>query len=283
VATGSAKGDLLDKPAARRITNAAATARSSAARRAGAERAIATDKRKTMNLLQVIPVIDLRRGTVVHARFGERAQYRPLQSMLCKGSTPAAVIDGLLGLYPFATVYAADLDAIEGTGDNADALRRIKHAFPQLELWVDAGFRDPAHCRAWLAQELGTLVLGSEGQSGPETMRELGASALAQRVILSLDFRGDQFIGSPELLHPGLWPTRVIAMTLARVGSGRGPDIERLARILAMAGGRRVYAAGGARHGADLHRLARLGAAGVLVASALHDGRIGVADLAARA
>jgi phosphoribosylformimino-5-aminoimidazole carboxamide ribotide isomerase len=236
-----------------------------------------------MSLLQVIPVIDLKQGTVVHARFGERARYRPLQSMLCEGSAPAAVIEGLIGLYPFPTVYAADLDAIEGTGDNADALRHIRRAFPQLELWVDAGFRDAGQCRAWLEQDLGTLVLGSEGQSGPETLRELGASALGPRVILSLDFRGEQFVGSPELLHPGLWPRRVIAMTLARVGSGQGPDIEGLADILALAGERQVYAAGGVRDGADLDRLAQLGTAGVLVASALHDGRIGVAELAARA
>jgi phosphoribosylformimino-5-aminoimidazole carboxamide ribotide isomerase len=236
-----------------------------------------------MGLLQVIPVIDLRQGGVVHARFGERARYRPLQSTLCEGSAPVAVIDGLIGLYPFPIVYAADLDAIEGTGDNADALRRISRAFPQLELWVDAGFRDADQCRAWLARDLGTLVLGSEGQSGPETLRELGTSTLAPRVILSLDFRGEQFVGSPELLHPALWPRRVIAMTLARVGSGQGPDIDRLTGILALAGERQVYAAGGVRDGADLDRLAQLGAAGALVASALHDGRIGAAELAGRA
>jgi phosphoribosylformimino-5-aminoimidazole carboxamide ribotide isomerase len=238
------------------------------------------NKRKPMSLLHVIPVIDLRQGTVVHARFGERANYRPLQSRICEGSAPAAVINGLLAVHPFATVYAADLDAIEGTGDNAEALCQIRREFPQLELWVDAGFRDAAQSRAWLAQDLGTLVLGSEGQSGIETLQDL-ASTSAARVILSLDFRGEHFLGCPELLHPELWPGRVIVMTLARVGSGQGPDLERLAGILAMAGERKVYAAGGARDAADLDRLARRGVAGVLVASALHDGRIGAAELAA--
>ncbi len=70
-------------------------------------------------------------------------------------------------------------------------------------------------------------------------------------------------------------------MTLARVGAGQGPDYERLAGIIARAGGRRVHAAGGVRDAGDLHRLAEMGVAGVLLASALHDGRLSRADIAA--
>jgi len=81
------------------------------------------------------------------------------------------------------------------------------------------------------------------------------------------------------LAKPQLWPEQLIVMTLGRVGSGAGPDLARLAEIRALAGARRLYAAGGVRNGADLAALANAGAAGVLVASALHDGRLDVADL----
>ena len=100
--------------------------------------------------------------------------------------------------------------------------------------------------------------------------------------MLSLDFRGDAFQGPSEILaEPGLWPRRVIAMTLARVGSGAGPDLTRLAAIRSVAGGRELYAAGGVRDAADLFALKRAGAAGALIATALHDGRLGRADLEA--
>ena len=66
-------------------------------------------------------------------------------------------------------------------------------------------------------------------------------------------------------------------MTLGRVGSGAGPDLDRLAAIRARAGARRLYAAGGVRDKADLAALKDAGAAGVLVASALHDGKISAA------
>ena len=69
-------------------------------------------------------------------------------------------------------------------------------------------------------------------------------------------------------------------MTLARVGSGEGPDLARLRQIMVKNPGRRLYAAGGVRDLDDLKGLNDAGAAGVLVASALHDGRIGPDALA---
>ena len=93
--------------------------------------------------------------------------------------------------------------------------------------------------------------------------------------MLSLDFRGEAFQGPPELLaDPGLWPKRVIAMTLARVGSGAGPDFERLAALRAAAPELELYAAGGVRDIRDIEILARAGMRGALVSTSLHDGRL---------
>jgi phosphoribosylformimino-5-aminoimidazole carboxamide ribotide isomerase len=235
--------------------------------------------------MQIIPVIDLSRGRVVHARRGQRDLYQPVRSLLCAGSEPLDVVDGLLRLHPFAALYAADLDAIQGTGDNRASLRALGSAFPGLSIWLDAGFADAAACRDWLAAGDGRLVLGSEAQADTALLEHLTRSGDADRVILSLDFRGDGFVGPKDLLQrPDLWPRRLIAMTLARVGSGEGPDLDRLRSLQAAAAGRELYAAGGVRNLSDLGRLAAIGVAGALVASALHDGSLGAAALdAARA
>jgi phosphoribosylformimino-5-aminoimidazole carboxamide ribotide isomerase len=99
--------------------------------------------------------------------------------------------------------------------------------------------------------------------------------------VLSLDFRGDEFLGPRALLEDSfLWPDRVIVMTLARVGTGGGPDLARVRDIARRAGtARRVYAAGGVRGPADLRALRSEGAAGALVATALHEGKIKAGDL----
>ena len=233
-----------------------------------------------MDHFEIIPVIDLRGGKVVHARYGQRADYRPIRSMLCEGSTPEAVVGGLLALYSFPTLYIADLDAIENTGDNEPVLHELRRRFPTLRLWVDAGFRDPDACLDWLHRDLGDLVLGSESQADWQGLGRLMASPQAHRIVLSFDFAGDSFLGPHGGLDPALWPTRVVVMTLARVGSGEGPDLICLGQIMAQNGRCRAYAAGGVRDAADLRSLSDAGAAGVLIASALHDGRIGRKELA---
>jgi phosphoribosylformimino-5-aminoimidazole carboxamide ribotide isomerase len=68
-------------------------------------------------------------------------------------------------------------------------------------------------------------------------------------------------------------------MTLARVGSGAGPDLVRLASIQSIAGDREIYAAGGVRNADDLRALKDAAVSGALIATALHEGRIGAADL----
>jgi phosphoribosylformimino-5-aminoimidazole carboxamide ribotide isomerase len=223
--------------------------------------------------LRIVPVIDLFRGEVVRARHGDRAHYRPIDTPLARSSDPVDVVRGLLGVYPFATLYAADLDAIQRSGDNSGALRRMRAAFPGLRLWVDNGAASDGAIAALAAPDLACeAVLGSESQ------RDGGLIARCREssdVLLSLDFRSSAFQGPPEILAaPQTWPRRVIVMTLARVGSGAGPDLERLGAIRAIAEGREIYAAGGVRDAADLGALAAAGVAGALVASALHERRL---------
>ena len=222
--------------------------------------------------MQVIPVVDLIAGQVVRAKMGDRDAYRPIETPLSPTPDPVDVVAGLLRLAAFPTLYVADLDAIRGRGDNFAALARLRTAFPSLQLWIDNGADDDGAVTA--TRRFGAPVLGSESQ------RDLALIAATPDALLSLDFRGDAFQGPPELLaRPDLWPDRIIAMTLGRVGSGAGPDLDRLARIRALAGARCLYAAGGVRNAADLAALRAAGAAGVLVASALHDGRVAAADL----
>ena len=231
--------------------------------------------------MKIIPVIDLKAGEVVHARRGDRDSYRPIVSPLCTGSRPLDVVAGLLDVYPFDTLYIADLGAIQGEGDHGDQIAGLAATFPQLQLWVDSGLGDIAACRAWLARGLGTLILGSEALDDAAVARGL-RDETAERLVLSLDFRGDRFLGPPKLAaRTQDWPNRLIVMTLSQVGSGAGPDFARLDDIASRAGGRQIFAAGGVRGGEDLIELARRGITGVLVASALHDRRIGRTEIAA--
>lgn len=227
-------------------------------------------------------MIDLVGGVVVHARAGERDRYRPLAGSRLVGSAePFSVVAALLELHPFRALYVADLDAIRGRGDHLALLRGLGERHPDLALWVDAGVADEARLGELLALPAVRPVLGSESQADPRLLEQACARA-AERILLSLDWRGEEALDPAGLRErPELWPEDVVVMTLGRVGTGAGPDLERLERIRLRAGpGRRVWAAGGVRGLADLQLLHERGIAGALVATALHDGRLGRAELA---
>lgn len=233
-----------------------------------------------MSKFTVIPVLDLKGGVVVHARGGKRADYRPLETPFGPADDPLAIARGLLAVSFSPALYIADLDAIEGTGNNFETCRALADVLPQTSLWIDAGFSDVGECLFWLP--LGAmLVIGSESLASIDAWNDIRTS-LGDSVVLSLDFEGSVLRGPVALLEdPALWPQRVIAMSLDRVGLGQGPDLERLAAILAHAGTREVYAAGGIADANDLARAAEAGAAGSLAATALHSGAITQKEIAA--
>lgn len=225
--------------------------------------------------MQVIPVIDLKQGRAVHARRGDRANYLPLSIVGCPDGDPLAAVQAYRFIHPFETLYVADLDAINGIGDHDAVLAAIAAANPSIRLMVDNGTNDAANARAWLTRGLGNLVIGSETMPPPALARDLGCT-------LSLDFRADGFQG-PEGLDsdPTLWPGTLIVMTLAKVGSGEGPDLERLETVRGLAPNARLIAAGGVRDGRDLKILKAVGVDAVLVATCLHNGSVGAAEIAA--
>ncbi len=229
--------------------------------------------------MDVIPVIDVAHGQVVRAVKGERSAYLPIETPLSSSSKPAELVRGLAKLFPFRTLYVADLDGIEGRGRDTHLVPALSHVLPRAEIWLDAGTGSRGAARAVLAAPVATLIVGTESIETARVWHDIAAEAPA-RTVLSLDFKHGEFMGPESILtDSSLWPSRVIVMTLDRVGANAGPDIERLKDIISRAQGRRVYAAGGVRDRADLDAIRRIGVAGVLVASALHAGKISADDL----
>jgi len=226
----------------------------------------------------VIPVIDIRHGCVVRAAGGRRDDYQPIKTPLSQSSKPLDVARGLLGLHDsLRALYIADLDGIEGRGRNLEMLISLSEALPDVQLFIDDGSAIPDALAVYRERPSLWPVIGSESLASASDLAPL--TSASPNVVLSLDWRGDEFIGPPAVLETAeAWPRNVIVMTLARVGSGRGPDFDRLRLVKALAGDRRIFAAGGVRHAEDVIALSGL-AAGVLVASALHDGAIDRDDL----
>jgi phosphoribosylformimino-5-aminoimidazole carboxamide ribotide isomerase len=221
--------------------------------------------------LDIIPVIDLMDGQVVHAKHGDRQNYRPIKSALCNDSEPLHIVSSLLQLYPFKRIYIADINAIQGRGHHGHLIRQLRSQYPAMEIWLDAGIKQAETAKNWQQQGI-YCVIGSESLGDMYSYHQI-KQTLTEQFALSLDFARGQFIGPDQLLREErLWPRHVIAMSLDKVGSGSGPDIPLLDSL--QRGAVHVYAAGGVRNTSDLLTLKTSGISGVLVASMLHAGQL---------
>ena len=112
-----------------------------------------------------------------------------------------------------------------------------------------------------------------------------------EQVIFSLDLKNGQALGDLQPWHTAdpceigcravqAGINEMIVLDLAQVGGGSGITTVDLCRgLLARFGDLRVITGGGVRDVSDLFRLQEVGIEAVLLASSLHDGRIGRADL----
>ncbi len=224
-------------------------------------------------MMQIIPVIDLLNGAVVHAQRGQRQYYQPIKSLLTHSNKPLDIVAALLDVYPFSQLYIADLNAIQNQGDNFSVIRAIAQKFPQLALWIDAGIHStPLFAHVSMMQT--SVILGSENFS--ELGNFLGFKNQQKNdFVLSLDFMPNGYQGPAELQESSqYWPQDVIVMSLANVGANQGFNTHLMQKIMALAAGKNVYAAGGVRNTEDLNALKKMGAHGVLIATALHQKQL---------
>jgi phosphoribosylformimino-5-aminoimidazole carboxamide ribotide isomerase len=224
--------------------------------------------------MRIVPVIDIKGGVVVHARRGQRDAYAPLRSPLVQSTEPVAVARALTALCRTRTIYVADLDALAGDQVDEATLAGLASV---AEPWVDAGATTPERAAAVQRAGAARNVVGTESL-GPNP-------DLTRPVVLSVDLRDGRLISrDPELADGGptaaaalaqaLNVSELLVIDLARVGSGSGPALDAVAELNAALPGVAIYAGGGVRDEADLRALESAGAAGALVATALHEGRI---------
>jgi phosphoribosylformimino-5-aminoimidazole carboxamide ribotide isomerase len=239
--------------------------------------------------MRVVPVIDLKDGTAVHAVRGERERYRPVRSVIAGDEgDPLVLARAFRSELGLDELYVADLDAISGgDGDHAAVLGALAR---ESRVMVDAGVSEPARARALLDLGAHRVIVGTETLSSSAALDRLLADVNGA-VILSVDLRDGRALSpDPQLadlpaldavarLHrAGL--REAIVLDLARVGSGAGPDVALIAKIHAAFPDLELLAGGGVRDVEDLRALNAAGAAGALVATALHSGVIGPRELA---
>jgi phosphoribosylformimino-5-aminoimidazole carboxamide ribotide isomerase len=250
--------------------------------------------------MQIIPVLDIAGGIAVHAQAGDRTHYAPLESDLVPGRVGDAVavlraFHSTLGIH---ACYIADLDAIQGGAVQRTLIRELSefHTGFAGALLVDAGTHLPEGALEVLSCGASEVVVGLETLQAFSDLRNIVEVVGPSRMVFSLDLR----LGTP-ILHRAMQDLRgpgpdaesvaeeaanagaatILLLDLGRVGTGVGVDLGLIESLRNRLAGIRLLAGGGVLTRRDLERMRDAGCDGALVASAIHNGRLSVSDLAA--
>jgi len=237
--------------------------------------------------VKVTPVIDILNGLAVHAVRGNRNDYKPLESMLCNSANPVAVARAFKSK-GFSNLYIADLDSILGKGENLATVKKIAEE-TGLELLVDAGISDLRQAKRLLQNGVERVIVGTETLSSLSNLSGMLRSLGDDKVVVSLDLKNGKVLSNStsiasmdatKLAHKleEMGVRELIILDLDLVGSREGVDlalISRLVQDLKI----NVDVGGGVRDLDDLLTLQSIGVSKVLVATALHTGKIRVEEL----
>jgi phosphoribosylformimino-5-aminoimidazole carboxamide ribotide isomerase len=232
--------------------------------------------------LKIIPVIDVLGGVAVHAVRGRIKEYQPLKSVLCASTDPVNVAAALKSL-GFSELYLADLDAITGGQPNFSLFKRVADE-TGLELMVDAGITSLKTAEKVLESHVSKVIIGTETLPSASFVAEAVASLGSEKVVVSLDLMGGQVLSGFELdtlaapiallrEFQEARASQIIVLDLTKVGSNEGVNMPFLREVLRNIKAK-VFVGGGVRDAKDLVKLKDLGVFGVLVATALHSGKI---------
>ena len=239
--------------------------------------------------MEVLPVLDLLNGVVVRGVAGRRSEYRPLQTRLTTSCQPRDVARALRREFGFERLYIADLDVIMHRCPNKDVYRQLLD--DGFRLLVDAGIRTVEELM--VIQKIGVEpIVGLESCPSPQVLADI-VSADPRGITFSLDLKDAHPLLAVDSV--GWAPTpleiarqavasgvnRMIVLDLADVGTSTGGQSADLCRSILTAWPELMLTCGGGVRGIDdLRRLRLAGVSQVLVASALHDGRLSSADVA---
>ena len=232
----------------------------------------------------VIPAIDLRDGLVVRLRQGD------YDRQTTYGDDPAAVArrfesDGA------PLIHVVDLNgAREGRRTQAAQVRAVAAAV-SVPVQLGGGLRALPDVDAALADGAARVVLGTAAVRDPGLVARAVERHGAERIVVGIDARdgvasvdgwtqsGGADAGDLLDAMAGAGARRFVYTDISRDGALSAPNYAAIEAMLARArrAGASLIASGGVAEHEHLRALAELGVEGVIVGSALYEGRVELA------
>jgi len=211
--------------------------------------------------MKLILAIDLKDGLVVQGKSGNRNEYVPLDWGISSSAEPLSYLSVMRPKY----LYVADLDRVCLCGDQTEIILKLS---PKVsEIYVDRGAKGPED---YLKHPIRSIV-GTETITAP--------LSTFHGEFLSLDIKNGKVL--PDNFDPVIFLENAenydfegyLIMNISDVGTEKGVNIELLKKFR-RATKKVLFYGGGISSLDDLKILKECGFDGVIVATAVHKGKI---------
>ena len=227
----------------------------------------------------ILPVIDLKRGQVVHGFAGQRDEYRPIQSQLVDSPHPGKVAKAITQYVGCDDVYVADLDAIAGEEPDWNNFASIHNQ--GVATWIDAGTGEVASVRELSLRVDSKIVIALETLKSLRSLEKIVESLPEDRLVFSLDMDAEQPMVcdaaasrlSAETIASYVVESGIqtmIVLDVAAVGTGHTTTVDLCRKIKSRYPDLELVSGGGVRNQSDVQRFVEAGCDRVLVATAIH-------------
>jgi len=230
---------------------------------------------------QLLPAIDLRGGQVVRLSEGDFARETVY-------GADAAEVARSFAAAGARWIHVVDLDgARDGARRQTDVVARIVAAAGEgVACEVAGGLRDEAAVEAALGAGAARAVVGTAALSHPDLVERLIGRFGAARIAIALDVRDGMAVGQGWVRGAAGMPVEqalaglsgrgartFVVTAIERDGLLNGPNLELLARMVALGRGD-IIASAGISSLADISSVRAIGCVGAIVGRAIYEGRV---------
>jgi phosphoribosylformimino-5-aminoimidazole carboxamide ribotide isomerase len=233
----------------------------------------------------LIPAIDLKEGKCVRLRQGR------MDDDTVFSNNPVEVARRWVDAGA-KRIHLVDLDgAFAGKPRNAEVIKEIAKAYPNLPVQIGGGIRDEATIEAYLNAGVQYVIIGTKAVQEPQFVREM-ATKFSGHVIVGLDAKdgkvatdGWATVSEFDVIELALefqenGVAAIIYTDISRDGMMQGVNVEATAR-LARAISIPVIASGGITNLDDIYALGNVagdGIIGAITGRAIYEGTLDFAQ-----
>ncbi|HML05729.1 MAG TPA: HisA/HisF family protein [Methanobacterium sp.] len=222
----------------------------------------------------IIPVLDLKNGTAVSGKSGNRETYKPLKTVFHDSSSPLKIAMSL-NHAGASRIYIADLDSIEGKGSNFEIVKNINE---HISVMLDCGASNIEEVGKAL-EAADKVIVATETLKNIEDLNHIFNSFPKDKLIISIDVKNGKLFSKylklslEELITKikEITPPEVILLDITKVGSESGVNTELIDKINEI---QELVIIGGGMTEKDILQLKNRGINKFLVGSALHNGKL---------